>query len=275
MKIIRFTALCILSLSIFAAAAEAQRTRKPKPKATPKPTPVKTTPTNAVVSGAKQQVSIQLHNVNVFVDRIGPIAVTLEAMDRDAMSRRLTGDKLAVHESNKKDVISAFAALRTALVTLESDFRTKSQLSQYLPKLQGISNLAADAEDSAIAGKFVAAKDPLREVALKLKDTLAVLPGPAAPGSTTPTRAATITTVPTRTISNTTSSTTPNRPPTTSTAKRDPAVGMTTAEVSGSAWGAPSNKRTSTSANGTTEVWTYSGKGTIYFFNGKVTQILR
>lgn len=272
MKTILFTTLFVFSLSIFAITGEAQRTRKPTPKATPKPTPVKTTPTNAVVSSAKQQVSIQLHNVNVFVDRIGPIAVTLEAMDRDAMARRLTGQKLTEHEGNKKDVVSAFAAMRTGLVTLESDFRTKPQLSQYLSKIQGISTLAAAAEDSAIAGKFVAAKDPLREVALKLNDTLAVMPGAVTGGGTT-TRAASTSTVPTRTVSNTTSpgATTPS----TATGKREPAVGMTPAEVAASSWGTTTNKRTSTSANGTTEVWTYAGKGTIYFYNGKVSQILR
>ena len=62
---------------------------------------------------------------------------------------------------------------------------------------------------------------------------------------------------------------------TNSGAKREPAVGMTVAEVNQSTWGTTTNKRTSTSGNGTTEVWTYPGKGTIYFFNGKVTQILR
>lgn len=277
MKTIRITALSVLALSILTLSTEAQRTRRPTPKATPKPTPVKTTPTNAVVSSAKQQVSIQLHNVNVFVDRMGPIAVTLESMDRDAAARRLSGQKLAEHEQNKKDVVAAFAAMRATLVSLESDFRTKPQLSQYLSKIEGISTLAAVAEDSAIAGKFVAAKDPLRQVALKLNDTLAVLPGPMTAGSTT-TRAVAppSTTVPTRTISSP-STTTTNRSAanTASTAKRDPAVGMTTAEVAASTWGTTTNKRTSTSANGTTEVWTYAGKGTIYFYNGKVSQILR
>ena len=70
MKIIRLTAFFVLALSFLAFTTEAQRTRrKPTPKATPKPTPVRTTPTNAVVSAAKQRVANQLHNVNVFVDR--------------------------------------------------------------------------------------------------------------------------------------------------------------------------------------------------------------
>ena len=274
MKTILFTLLFVFSLSIFAITGEAQRTRRPTPKATPKPTPVKTT-TNAVVSAAKQQVANQLHNVNVFVDKIGPIAVVIESADKEAAARRLSREATAANEKNKQNVIAAFSALRTGLVKLESDFRTKPQLSQYLSKIEGISTLAGNAEDSAIAGRFVAAKDPLREVSLKLNDTLAVLPGPLAPGSVTPTRAASSTSAPTRTVSNP-STTSTNRPVSMTTgAKREPAVGMTTAEISQSTWGAPTNKRSSTTANGTTDVWTYTGKGTIYFYNGKVTQILR
>ena len=274
MKITFLTAVFVFSLSVFAITGEAQKTRKPTPKATPKPTPVKTTPTNAIVSAAKQQVANQLYNVNIFVERLGPIAVAIEKADRDNASRRLNREEAAANETNKQKIIAAIRGLRSGLVSLESDFRTKPQLSAYLAKIQGISTLAADSEDSAIAGKFVAAKDPLREVALKLNDTLAVMPGPLAPGSTTPTRAASTSTVPTRTVSNTVPSTTPSRSAAT-TGKRDPAVGMTTAEVAASTWGTTTNKRTSTTANGTTEVWTYTGKGTIYFYNGKVTQILR
>lgn len=275
MKTIVFTTLFAFSLSIFAATGEAQRTRRPAPRATPKPTPVRTVPTNAVVAAAKQQVSNQLHNVNVFVDKIGLIAVSMESVEKEAAARRLSGQAAASHEKNKRNVIAAFAGLRNGLVKLESDFRTKPILAQYLPKVEGISTLAANAEDSAIAGRFVAAKDPLREVSLKLNDTLAVLPGPLAPGTYAPTRA---TTPPTRTVStpNTPSST--NRPISMTTnpgSTREPAVGMTLAEVSQSSWGAPTNKRTSATTNGTTEVWTYTGKGTVYFFNGKVTQILR
>ena len=276
MKTILFTSLFVFSLSIFAITGEAQK-RKTTPKATPRPTPVKSTPTNAVVSAAKQQVANQLHNVNVFVDKIGPIAVVIENADKEAAARRLSREATAANETNKKNVIAALSGLRTGLVKLESDFRTKPQLSQYLPKIQGISTLAASAEDSAIAGRFVAAKDPLREVSLKLNDTLAVLPGPLAPGSVTPTRAASSTSAPARTVSSP-STTSTNRPvsmTTTGGAKRDPAVGMTIAEVSQGAWGAPTSKRTSTTANGTTDVWTYAGKGTVYFYNGKVTQILR
>ena len=275
MKIIRSTAFFVLALSVFAVSADAQRTRRPTPRATPKPAPVRTS-FNPVVSAAKQQVSNQLYNVNVFVDRMGPVAVAIENADRENAARRLSRESAAANETNKRKLVAAIRGLRAGLVQLESDFRTKPLLAQYLPKLQGISGLAADAEDNAIAGRFVAAKDPLRQVALKLNDTLSVMPGTLAPGSATPTRRAAKPSVPTRNVSTTTPSSNRNvSTPASSGARGEPAVGMTTTEVSQSAWGAPTNKRTSRTANGTTEVWTYTGKGTIYFYNGRVTQILR
>ncbi|HYJ91558.1 MAG TPA: hypothetical protein VEV84_09635, partial [Pyrinomonadaceae bacterium] len=60
--------------------------------------------------------------------------------------------------------------------SLETDFRTKPDLKQYLPSIQGISDLAGQSLDSAIAGKFVASVSPLRSVQQKLNDTLALIP---------------------------------------------------------------------------------------------------
>lgn len=277
MRLIRFTSILALALSIFSLSANAQK-RKPAPRATPKPASVRTT-TNSVVSTAKLQVSNQLYNVNVFVDKIGPIAIAIEAADRDAAARKLDSKQIAANETNKQKIIAAIRGLRDGLVKLESDFRTKPQLSQYLSKIQGISGLCSQAEDSAIAGRFVASKEPLRQVALKLNDTLAVLPGPLPAGSTAPVRSSYPVTqpVPTRTVSSQTPATGQTRviAGSSAAAKGEPGVGMTTDEVSLTSWGKPTSKRNSQSANGTTEVWVYAGKGTVYFFNGKVSQIVR
>jgi len=273
MKTIRSTALFALALAFFAVSVDAQRTRRPAPRPTPKSTPVAANP---VISVAKHQVSNQLHNVKVFVDRMGPIAVAIENADRDTAARKLKQSEIAANEANKKKVVAAIRALQEGLVALETDFRTKPQLAAYLPKIEGITSLCAQSEDRAIAGKFVSSKDPLRDVILKLNDTLAVLPGPMIAGSTattTPARTQPVsnqtTTItvpaPTRTVSN----------PTAAATKREPAMGMTPGEVLASTWGEPSNKRTSTSANGTTEVWTYSGNRSVYFFNGKVSQVIK
>lgn len=170
--------LIVLSISLLAAAipASAQRTR-----ATPKPTPrpvskTTTTSVNPVVAAAKQLVANQLANVNLFVDKMGPIATSIETVDRDAKTKKLKTEVIDTNEANKKKLVTAIRGLREGLVTLESDFRTKPQLTRYLIQIQGISTLATTSVDNAIAGQFVASRDPLKQVAQKLSDTMAVLP---------------------------------------------------------------------------------------------------
>ncbi|MBK9153441.1 MAG: hypothetical protein IPM25_04370 [Chloracidobacterium sp.] len=162
--------ILLLSMAIPAAA---QRTRKPAPKPTPKPTKPVATPE---VAAAKQKVSNQLYNVNTFVDKMGPIAVAIEDIDKESETKRLSQEVIDANEANKQKVILAIRGLREGLRILESDFRTKPALTKYLPQIQGIANLCALSEDSAIAGKFVASKEPLRQVAMKLTDTMAVMP---------------------------------------------------------------------------------------------------
>jgi len=268
MKAIRYPVILVLALSFLTLTSYSQRTRRPTPRATPRPTPVRSNP---VIDAAKVKVSNQLHNVRVFVDKMGPIAVGIENADRDAAARRLSSELVAANEVNKKKVVASIRALREGLVALETDFRTKPQLTPYLPRIDGIALLCGESEDKAIGGKFVESKEPLREIALKLNETLVVLNGgvpPARAMSNTPTTSA----APTRTIvvSNPSGSSQP-----VPSVKREPVIGMTLDEVSQSTWGEPSSKRRSTSANGTTEVWVYNGKGSVYFFNGRVSQIVK
>ncbi len=171
----RFLTILLIFILGLSMTAAAQKTRKPAPRPTPKPTPTRST-INPVVAAAKQQVANQLFNVNKFVDILGPTAVTIESTDRDAKARRVKKEVVDANEANKRKVVDAIRGLRAGLVTLETDFRTKPQLTRYLPQIQGISDLCAQSEDNAIAGRFVASKDPLRQVAQKLSDTMAVLP---------------------------------------------------------------------------------------------------
>src|SRR5690606_1925309 len=112
---------------------------------------------------------------NRFIEVLGPVAQNIEDLDRQNRIKPLPKDVYAKNEANKKKVIAALRNLRAGLVSLETDFRTKAVLKKYLPNIQGISDLAAEAEDDMLASKFVAAKDPLRDVAQKLSDTYALL----------------------------------------------------------------------------------------------------
>ena len=275
MRTARFLTVLSILFVFFVVSANAQRTRRPARRPAPKPTPTPVRPiVTAEVTAAKRKVDTQRHNVNVFVEVMGDVAVAIETADKDAAARRLNARQIEANNKNKQKTIDAIRVLRAALVDLETEFRTKPQLAVYLPKIQGISALGAQAEDHAIAGRFVASKDPLRQAALKLNDTLAVLPGPLPPSNRVAPR-----TVPAST-QNRPVSTVPaqNRPvssssPTTSTGKSAPSLGMTPNEVMQTSWGAPSSKRTNQSR--TTEVWTYSGNRSIYFYNGKVSNIVQ
>src|SRR5688572_5505898 len=119
-KVLSVFSILILS---FAFTASAQRNRKPVPRATPKPTPI-----SFDVVNAKQQVSNQLHNVNVFVDKMGPIAIVIENADKEAAAGKLRKSAADINDTNKRNVVAAIRGLRDGLVALETDFRTKPAL---------------------------------------------------------------------------------------------------------------------------------------------------
>ena len=104
-----------------------------------------------------------------------------EVNNRAKAAAEVTGAEIvaaaeAVAQAAKAKAVESIRNLKTALSNLESEFRTKTVLQKYLPTIQGITDLVAQSEDSAIAGHFVAAKEPLRQTSKKLTDTLAVLP---------------------------------------------------------------------------------------------------
>jgi hypothetical protein len=104
------------------------------------------------VRAARVKVSNQLFNVDAFVKNLIPIAQNIEAMDREIMTRKVKQSSIDTNQSNKKKVLTAISTLRGALATLESEFKAKPALSRYLVNIQGITNLATQADDSAIAG---------------------------------------------------------------------------------------------------------------------------
>lgn len=175
----RIFGIAILTIALFAVSASAQKkTTKKSTAKKPAATTISSTKTVQPldVRTAREKVDIQLANVNRFVDVMGPIAQSVETLDQSAKTKKLPPASLAKNEETKQKLVIAIRNLKDGLSTLESEFRTKSSLQKFLLSIQGITDLAAQSEDSAIAGKFVAAKDPLRDVVKKLTDTLAAIP---------------------------------------------------------------------------------------------------
>lgn len=174
MKRLKIVTLALFLLVFIAGTADAQK-KTTKKTAAKKTTTTKTLPPLAVRT-AREKVQIQDDNVNFWINKLGPIASALELLDQTYATKKPSVATLSTHENRKQNFVQILRNLRGDLALLESEFRTKLELKKYLPSIQGISDLAAESEDSAIAGKFVASKEPLREVAKKLTDTLAAMP---------------------------------------------------------------------------------------------------
>lgn len=175
MSHLKLIVIMLASVAILAASVDAQKKPVKKP-VTKKPAAAKNVIPPLEVRAAREKVDVQLANVNRFVDVLGPIALGIEKLDESARVKPLSKSAADQNALNKQKVIAAIRNLKTGLADLEAEFRTKTALQKYLPSIRGITDLAAQSEDSAIAGKFVAAKEPLRAVAAKLADTLAALP---------------------------------------------------------------------------------------------------
>jgi hypothetical protein len=174
MKTIRILLLALAVVAVFSAAIDGQTKKRPV-KAKSTVNKAATLPP-LEVRAARVKVDNQLANVSAFVSRLGPVAQAIETLDTEAKTKKLSKESLDKNAADKQKVITAIRGLREGMVKLESEFRVKPALKKYLPMLQGISDLAAQSETSAIAGKFVAANAPLRTVQQKLTDTLAAMP---------------------------------------------------------------------------------------------------
>jgi hypothetical protein len=174
MKTIRILLLALAATTVFSVAIDGQTKKKP--------VKAKTTVNKAAtlppldVRHARVKVDNQLANVRAFVARLGPVAQAIEALDVEAKTKKVNQQSLDKNAADKQTVITAIRNLREGMVALESEFRVKPALKKYLPMLQGMSDLGAQSETSAIAGKFVAANTPLRTIQQRLTDTLAAMP---------------------------------------------------------------------------------------------------
>ena len=93
----------LLCLTSFSVAANAQKKTTPK-----KPTTKKTTAVVVPVSAAAEvrsgaeKVSIQVKNVSKFVYLLGGIARTIEDLDKEAKTRKISQSSLEANNKNKQ-----------------------------------------------------------------------------------------------------------------------------------------------------------------------------
>lgn len=169
MKAIRYSAILALAILLPAFSAQAQKTTRP---ATPKVVTSSTIGSPSDLKAGADKVSIQIKNVTKFIYALGGIASGIEAVDKDTKANKAAKDANSV---NKQEVMQAIRNLRAGLAALEVEFRTKPALKKFLPQIQGITDLSAQTEELANAGRFSESGRPLLLAVEKLSDTLAAM----------------------------------------------------------------------------------------------------
>jgi hypothetical protein len=166
--------LCLLTL-VFTAAAQK---RKPVRKPTTTPTPsASTIAVAADIRSGAEKVSIQLKNVSRFIYILGGVANNIEAIDSDIRAKKITRkETIDQNVKNKQSVVQSIQNLRAGLAALEVEFRTKPALKIYNLQIQGITDLAASAENQATGGQLTQSGKTLLFIVEKLSDALVALP---------------------------------------------------------------------------------------------------
>lgn len=170
----------VLSAFVFCLTFEAQaQKRKPTRKRTS--TAAKTAAATAAANAAEvkagaEKVSTQIKNVTKFVYLLGGIAKSIEDIDRDAKTKKLSQAALNLNDTNKKAVLQSLRNLTAGLAALESEFRAKPALRNYNFPIQGISDMSLQAENLASGGQFTDSGKMLLAIVEKLSDTLVTLP---------------------------------------------------------------------------------------------------
>ena len=121
------------------------------------------------------KVAIQIKNVTKFLYMLGGIAYGIEGLDAQAKTKTLSQSTLDANAANKAKVMQAIRNLRAGIATLEVEFRTKPGLRKFLPQIDGVTQISAECEDLAAAGRFSESGQPLLMLVEKLSDVLAAM----------------------------------------------------------------------------------------------------
>ena len=174
MKIAGTLVSLLIFTTLFVSATAAQKSKTKRATTSAPKTVSKLPPLD--VRAARVKVSNQYSNVNQFINVMGPIADSIEALDNEGRTKKLAQTSLDLNASNKQKLLTAIKNMRAGIDALETEFETKPALKVYLAKVQGISDLAAQSENLASSGKYVASREPWRMIALKLNDALTAMP---------------------------------------------------------------------------------------------------
>lgn len=165
--------LCLFGMTL---TADAQRRRTTRRTSAATRNAAAAAATNVEIKSSAEKVSVQIKNLTRFIYLLGGIARSIEDIDRDARTGKFSRTTVSKNETNKQNVIASIKNLRAGLAALEVEFRVKPALRKYLFQVQGVTDTSGQAEDAALAGRFIESGKVLLTVVEKLSDTLVALP---------------------------------------------------------------------------------------------------
>lgn len=179
-KIILAVLVCVFLFNV-SAEAQKRRTTSTKRKTTASravkpPAPPSLAARNAAILPATEKVANQIKNLAQFILLMGNTVPTIERLEATASAGKATQSARAQAEAGKKGLISAITIFKNAMATLEDEFRANQILKPYLAQLDGVSEIAATAEQQAAAGNFNQAERTLLLVINQLTDVLREMP---------------------------------------------------------------------------------------------------
>ena len=174
-NLLKFIALLAACFVIFTVSAAAQK-RKTTTRRAAKTATESTAGNSFGIKEGAQKVSTQLKNLTRFLYGFGNVAQVIEDLDRDIKAGRASKNAPDLNQKNKHAVLSTIRDFRAGLAAVEVEFRTKPALKNYLFQINGITDIAGNAEDQASGGQFVESGKTLLLVVEKLADTLAAMP---------------------------------------------------------------------------------------------------
>ena len=172
MKLSKTTIYLVLVIALLSASALGQKSKTASKKGSPQPVPAASA---LELRDGADKVAIQIKNVTKFLYMLGAIAYGIEDLDAQAKTKTLARSTLDANTANKAKVMQAIRNLRAGIAALEVEFRTKPSLKKFLPQIDGITQISAECEDLAAAGRLSDSGQPLLALVEKLSDVLAAM----------------------------------------------------------------------------------------------------
>jgi hypothetical protein len=142
----------------------------------PTPPPPTSGSVNADISEATRMTAEQVKRLNRFIYILGGVAEAIERVDEERREGKASRAAIEENDRNKDIVMQSIRNLRSGIVSLEVEFRSKDSLRPYSGFISGITQTIGVAEDQVGDGKVRNAGRTLLEISERLIDTLATLP---------------------------------------------------------------------------------------------------